>query len=166
MLIPYWRNERIGLVESRETERAPASDFSLPARILAAEEFLTIRYISLITAVLANLRFLMTFVSASFVLAFLAWNSSALQPRQLVDWSFTILLVILGSGVVAVLAQMHRNPILSRITDTRANELGWDFYLRIAAFGALPVLTWVAYQFPDFGSMIYRFIEPAVPVIK
>jgi hypothetical protein len=84
----------------------------------------------------------------------------------LLDWSFTVLLAILGLGVIAVFAQMHRNTILSRITDTNANQLGWDFYFRIVSFGALPVLTWLAYQFPDFGTKIYRFIEPAVPVIK
>jgi hypothetical protein len=165
ILIPHWRDERIGLVESKETEQAAATEPPLP-RILAAEEFLAIRYISLITAVLANLRYLMAFISVSFVLALLAWNSSSFQPRKLLDWCFTFLLAILGAGVIAVFAQMHRNTILSRITDTRPNELGWDFYFRIVSFGAIPVITWLAYQFPDFGNMIYRFIEPAVPVIK
>lgn len=166
ILIPHWQNERNGPVEGRETEHAGAPDTPLPEGILAAEEFLVIRYISLITAVLANLRYLMTFVSVSFVLAFLACNLSSFQPRRLLDWSFTVLLAILGLGVIAVFAQMHRNTILSRITDTNANQLGWDFYFRIVSFGALPVLTWLAYQFPDFGTKIYRFIEPAVPVIK
>jgi hypothetical protein len=164
ILIPYWRDERTGPVESKEN--GAVTDSLPPARILAAEEFLAIRYISLITAVLANLRYLMTFISVSFVLAFLAWNSSSFQPHELLDWSFTILLMILGTGVISVFAQMHRNTILSRITDTKANELGWDFYFRIVSFGALPVLTWLAYQFPDFGNMIYRFIEPVVPVVK
>jgi hypothetical protein len=84
----------------------------------------------------------------------------------LFDWFFTGLLGILGAGVIGVFAQMHRNAILSRITDTKPNELGWDFYFRIVSFGALPVLTWVAYQFPDMGNLIYRFVEPVVPVIK
>ena len=47
---------------------------------------------------------------------------------------------------------MHRNPILSRITDTTPNKLGVDFYIRIATFGAVPVLTWLAYQFPEIGG--------------
>jgi hypothetical protein len=97
---------------------------------------------------------------------FWRWNCSSFQPRKLLDWCFTFFLAILGGGVIAVFAQMHRNAILSRITDTRANELGSDFYFRVVSFGALPVITWLAYQFPDFGNMIYRFIEPVVPVIK
>lgn len=175
ILIPYWKNERGGLVESedipdasdkprRSQTRGPGG--TEPARILAAEEFLAIRYISLIRSVLTNLRYLMIFVSATFVLTIWAWNSYPFQPRQLVDWLFTGLLVVLGSGVVWVFAQMHRNAILSRITDTRANELGWDFYIRVVSFGALPVFTWLAYQFPDIGNLISKFLQPGVPVIK
>lgn len=99
---------------------------------------MAIRFISLVRSVLVNLRYLMIFVSASFVLAILAWNSYPFQPRQLGDLLFTGLLVVFGLRVIRVFAQMHRNAILSRITETRANELGWDFYLRVVSFGALP----------------------------
>jgi hypothetical protein len=175
VLIPYWKDERIGLVESDVTEaehlnfagklRAEPTS-AQPARVLVAEEFLAIRYMSLIRAVLANMRYLMMFVSVSFVLAIMAWNSYPFQPRQEINWFFTGLLALLGSGVIWVFAQMHRNPILSRITDTSANELGWDFYLRVVSFGAFPVLAWLGYQFPDIGSVIYKFIQPGVSVIK
>jgi hypothetical protein len=187
ILIPYWKNERIGLVASQEIEELPIKarrsethvehpslpmelhagpPSEEPARILVAEEFLAIRYISLIRAVLSNMRYLMIFISASFVLAMVAWNSYPFQPRQWVDWMFTGLMLTLGTAIIWVFAQMHRNPILSRITDTKANELGWDFYLRIASYGALPVLAWLTYQFPDIGSIVSKFLQPGVPVIK
>lgn len=89
-----------------------------PYCIRAAEEFLAIRYVSLIRAVLVNLRYLMYFISTTFALAIMAWNSYPFQPRQVIDWMFTLLLIILGSGVVWVFAQMYRDPILSRITHT------------------------------------------------
>jgi hypothetical protein len=187
VLIPYWKNERVGLVASEDIEELPIKarrsethvehpslpmelhagpTSEEPARILVAEEFLAIRYISLIRAVLSNMRYLMIFVSASFVLAMVAWNSYPFQPRQWVDWLFTGFMLFLGSGVIWVFAQMHRNPILSRITNTKANELGWDFYLRIASYGAVPVLAWLTYQFPDVGSIISKFLQPGVPVLK
>jgi hypothetical protein len=78
----------------------------------------------------------------------------------------TGVLVILGAGIIWVLAQMHRDPILSRVTETNANELGLDFYIRIITFGAVPVLTWLAYQFPDIGNVIFRFIQPGLDVVK
>ena len=187
VLIPHWKNERVGLVESEladelcskaRNSETDADQSYLPMQqragttqpvsihILAAEEFVAIRYLSLIRAVLANLRYLMIFVSASFVLAIMAWNSYPFQPRQYVDWLFTGLLAFLGLGIVLVFAQMHRNPILSRITDTRANELGWDFYLRVISFGAVPLLAWLAYQYPDIGGAIYRFVQPGIPMMK
>jgi hypothetical protein len=73
---------------------------------------------------------------------------------------------VLGAGIICVFAQMYRNPLLNRITDTKANELGSEFYLRLITFGGVPVLTWLAYQFPEFGSSVMRFIQPALEVIK
>jgi hypothetical protein len=187
LLIPFWESERVGLVESEgfdevpitarrtdlvgshphipmELQAGPASDE--PARIILAEEFIAIRYMSLIRAVLANLRYSMTFVSTAFVLTIVAWNSYPFQPHQIVDWAFTGILLILGLGVTRVFAQMHRDPILSRVTNTKPNELGLDFYVRIIAFGTLPVLTWLAYEFPDIGSAIYRFVQPGASVFR
>jgi hypothetical protein len=137
-----------------------------PLHIRVAEEFLAIRYVSLIRAVLVNMRYLLMFVSAVFVVTIVAWNSYPFQPRQWMDEAFTGLLLLLGTGVIWVFVQMYRNPLLSRITDTTANELGGDFYLRMVTFGAVPVLTWLAYQFPEFASSMLRFIQPALEVIK
>jgi hypothetical protein len=89
-----------------------------------------------------------------------------LPATRLIDWCFTILLVMLGLGFVWVFAQMHRNAILSRITDTKPNELGWEFYLRIITFGAIPVLTWLAYQFPQIGGGLYKVLQPGLQVVK
>ncbi len=68
--------------------------------------------------------------------------------------------------MIVVPAQIHRGPILNRVTHTKANELGADFYVRIIAFGAVPVLTWLAYQFPGVGNTIFKFLKPGIEVIK
>ena len=68
--------------------------------------------------------------------------------------------------MILVFVQMHRDPILNRITHTKANGLGIEFYIRIIAFGAAPVLTWLAYQFPEIGSTIFKFLKPGIDVIK
>lgn len=175
LLIPYWNEQRIGFVEEHgestngegaKSEPAPDAPPEEPLYIRLAEELLAIRYVALIRSVLVNIRFLMIFVSAAFVLTIVAWNSYPFQPHQLIDWCFTLLLVFLGGGFVWVFAQMHRNAILSRITDTKANELGLDFFIRIATFGAVPVLTWFAYQFPGIGSGLFKIIQPGLQVMK
>jgi hypothetical protein len=187
VLVDYWEHERTGLVESKEQEElpikaktsdaqaaAPSQPLQLhttaasvdPPSIQVAEEFLAIRYLSLIRGVLAHLGSLMSFVSASFVLAIVAWNSYPFQPRGEVDWVLTMVMLLLGAGIIWVFAQMHRDPILSRVTETNANELGLDFYIRILTFGAVPVITWLAYQFPEIGNMIFKFLQPGLEVMK
>jgi hypothetical protein len=116
-----------------------------------AEEFLAIRYVSLIRAVLVNMRCLLMFVSAVFVVTIVAWNSYPFQPRQWINEAFTWLLLLVGTCVIWFFVQMYSGPLLSRITDTKANELGIDSYPHIAIFGAVPVLTWPVYPFPDLA---------------
>lgn len=189
ILIPYWEDKRVGLVEGekpsdlpinartvRKEETGSRSHTQLqlhthvvaeePMYIWVAEEFLVIRYVSLIRAVMVNMRRLLLFISTVFVLMIVAWNSYPFQPRQWIDEAFTALFFLLGAGIIWVFAQMHRNPVLSRITDTNANELGFEFYLRVLTFGAVPVLTWLAYQFPEIGSGLFKLIQPGLEVIK
>jgi hypothetical protein len=73
---------------------------------------------------------------------------------------------LLGTGVVWVLAQMYRDPLLSRITATIPNELGIEFYVKLASIGALPILTWLAYQFPDVGGSIFKIFQSGSDVVK
>lgn len=169
-LAPYWDKERTGFVDDEsvqgEKEKPGTPQPGEPSLTQSMEELIVLRYVALIRAVLINIRYLMLFVSTAFVLALIAWNSYPFQPHAFLDWCFTILLAILTLGFVWVFAQMHRNAILSRITNTNANELGWEFYLRLITFGAVPVLTWLAYQFPDIGGSLYRIIQPGLQVMK
>lgn len=171
----YWDDERTGLVEEVNVRKEQAdqkdkqkdeADAKEPSLVEVAEELLVVRYVALIRSVLINIRYLMLFVSTAFVLALIAWNSYPFQPHAFIDWCFTILLALLTLGFVWVFAQMHRNAILSRITDTTANELGWEFYLRLITFGAVPVLTWLAYQFPEIGGLLYKIVQPGLQVVK
>ena len=173
VLIPHWKAKRIGFVDdhagSPDPEIKAKSEPDAPKdplHIRMAEELLAVRYIAVIRSVLVNIRYLMMFISSAFVFAIIAWNSYPFQPHRFVDWGFTILLVFLGIGLVTVFAQMHRNAILSRITDTSPNKLGWNFYARIITFGAIPVLTWFAYQFPEIGGSLFKILQPGLQVIK
>jgi len=172
VLIPYWNTKRVGFVEDDtddpggEHSKPDADAPQDPLYVRLAEELLVFRYVALIRSVLVNIHYLMLFVSSAFVLAIIAWNSYPFQPHQLIDWCFTLLLVFLGAGFVWLLAQMHRNAILSRITDTTPNKLGVDFYLRLVTFGAVPVLTWLAYQFPSIGGGLFKILQPGLQVIK
>jgi hypothetical protein len=175
ILVPHWDLVRTGFVEecNTPTDAEPKTgakpdkpESCGPPFLHLAEELIVVRYVALIRAVLVNIRYLMLFVSAAFVLALVAWNSYPFQPHAVIDWCFTILLAMLSIGFIGVFAQMHRNAILSRLTDTKPNELGWDFYLRIITFGAVPVLTWLAYQFPQIGGSLFKVLQPGLQVVK
>ena len=172
LLVPWWDRERTGFVEEggltkeEDKDKSKESGPSEPSLIQLAEELIVVRYVALIRAVLINIRYQMLLVATTFVLALIAWNSYPFQPHALIDWCFTLLLATLSLGFIWVFAQMHRNAILSRITHTTANELGWEFYLRVATFGAVPVLTWLAYQFPAIGGSLYKIIQPGLQVAK
>ena len=165
ILIPHWVSERHTCVQARTSEKDPGVKISAGA-LLRAEEFLALRYLTLIRAVMVQIRYLMVFITVGFVLVMLASNAYPFQPRQEIDVVLTGMLLAFGVGIVFVFAQMHRDAILSRITNTKANELGLDFYLRIAAFGALPVLTWLATQYPEIGGTLYKLIRPGIDVVK
>jgi len=170
-LAPHWDKQRTGLVEdtcldSEKGDKPKEPESTSPSLIQLAEELVVIRYVALIRAVLINIRYLTLFVSTAFVLALVGWNSYPFEPHAFIDWCFTLLLASLTLGFVSVFAQMHRNAILSRITNTTANELGWEFHLRLITFGAVPVLTWLAYQFPSIGGSLYRIIQPGLQVVK
>jgi hypothetical protein len=173
VLIPRWKEKRVGFVDDHGDSPDPEIKAKCetdapkdPLHIRLAEELIAVRYIALIRSVLVNIRYLMMFISSAFVFAIIAWNSYPFQPHRFIDWGFTILLVFLGMGLVTVFAQMHRNAILSRITDTMPNKLGWNFYVRIVTFGAVPVLTWFAYQFPEVGGSLFKILQPSLQVIK
>jgi hypothetical protein len=62
--------------------------------------------------------------------------------------------------------QAHRDPVISRITGTQPNELGWQFFVRIATLGAVPLLTLLATHFPSIGRYLLSFFQPGLEAIK
>jgi hypothetical protein len=61
---------------------------------------------------------------------------------------------------------MHREAILSRLTSTKAGELGWDFWLKFASAAAIPVLSLLAGQFPEINQILFSWLEPALQAMK
>jgi hypothetical protein len=163
ILLPHWTRRRHDLMQSLLEPPRPAGE---PNVVLLAEEFLAMRYMALIRGILSQMRYLLTFITAALVLIMLALNSYPFQPKQEIAWFVTGFFLVFSAGIVLVFAQMHRNPLLSRITDKAAHELGADFYLRVAMFGAVPMITWLATQYPGIGSTLYGLLKPGLDVMK
>ncbi|HEX6496579.1 MAG TPA: hypothetical protein VF018_13905 [Acidobacteriaceae bacterium] len=163
ILLPHWLRKRHSLMQSVSKDAALEKE---PNIVLLAEELLAIRYVAIIRAVLAQMRYLLLFISVALVLIMLAINSYPFQPKQEIDWCVTGLFLSFSAGIVMVLAQMHRNPLLSRITNKNSKSLGLDFYMRVAGFGAVPLITWLATQYPTIGGTLYSVLKPGLEVMK
>jgi hypothetical protein len=71
-----------------------------------------------------------------------------------------------GIVVVRALAQIERNPIISRISGNEEGALGKDFYQSVIVYGALPVLTVLGTQFPSVAHFLTSWAEPTLAALK
>jgi antibiotic biosynthesis monooxygenase (ABM) superfamily enzyme len=77
-----------------------------------------------------------------------------------------MLLVYVIAVVTLVLAQLHRDATLSNLTNTKPGELGSDFWIRATSFIVLPLLTFLASQFPQINRLLYSWLEPALRALN
>ena len=112
-----------------------------------------------------HLRSLLGFVTTAFLLAVLSLMSYPFQSPQIIGTFTLVVFVTLGGGVVIVLAQMNRDAILSRITNTKSGQLGFEFFHRVASYGTLPLITVLASNFNGVGRLLFSWISPALKAL-
>jgi len=96
----------------------------------------------------------------------LALHSFSFQAPQAIS-RFLILALAAGAVIVIrVLAQIERNPVLSRMSGTEEGQLSKDFYLRVLTYGALPVLTVISTQFPAIARFITSWAQPTIEAMR
>jgi hypothetical protein len=163
----YWakQNQQWQSSKEQETSEVAKDDFDL-RRLHRLEEYVALRYLEFVCGVMAIVRRLMVFLAVSFSLVLIALHVYSFEPHQSLIWSFTALFVLVGTMVVTVFAQIHRDPTLSRVTGTTANSLDFHFYVRILTFGAGPFLTLLATQFPAIGRYLLSLIQPGLEALK
>ena len=170
LLEARWRQEASLLIDHEDrdaNDKDKKDDGSLESQQLKnLEEFVALRYVAFIRGVLGHLRHVMIFLALSFSLVLVSLNIYSFEPHQSLIWSFTVIFVVTGFMVVGVLMQLHRDPILSRVTGTTGNALDMHFYLRIVAFGAVPLLTLLATHFPSIGHYLLSFLRPSLEALK
>jgi hypothetical protein len=126
-----------------------------------AAKFVALHYSAYIGYALHQLQNLLLCCMACFVLLVGALNSFSFQAPQTIFHMLSVTLIIGGCAVLLAFAQMERNPILSRLSGTAEGELGKDFYIRALTYGALPVLSVLASEFPSISRYVTDWIQPA-----
>lgn len=158
-----------GASDSLADQNKPAGDNRPPAAeplLVLKEEFVALRALIYMRYVFRHLRVLLGFVIAGFILSVLSMSSYPFQGRRWIGGANAAVCLALGLGVVTVFAQMDRDAVMSRITDTKANELGRTFFLRVAQYGALPLVTLLSSQFPEINRFLFSWLQPAIDAIK
>src|ERR1700683_674342 len=89
-----------------------------------AEQFVCLFYLNFILSVLLRMRAIVMGAVGMFVFALLSFSSYPFEPKGSFDAVMILLFLFLVGAVTVVLAQMHRDPTLSRITNTSPGELG------------------------------------------
>jgi hypothetical protein len=134
--------------------------------LILEEEFVAYRYLIFIRYVFRHLRNLLRFVVVGFIFSVISLHSYPFLGLRWIGIVCWLVLLTLGTGIGVVLAQMDRDAIMSRLTETKANEVGKNFFLRMLQFGALPLLTLVTTQFPAVGRLVYAWLQPALQAMR
>lgn len=130
------------------------------------EEWWALHFVAFFQTVCRQMENLLVFLTVGFVLTLLSLSSYPFQAGRVLGWIMAGLLVVLGGGIVAVLAGAERNPILSRLNGTTPGEIGKSFYLNLLSYGALPILMVLAAGFPSIGQFLFSWVQPALQAMK
>jgi hypothetical protein len=153
VLSPFWQQSR-------------ADDRGWTATHKAAEDFVALRFVSYIRYAMLQLREQLEFVSTAFIVTLLSLNMYPFEPRRSIISGVTMLFIAVGACTVYVFMQMDRNALMSRLAQTKADKLDMNFVLRLASYGALPLLTLLGTYFPWAGSMFRSWVQPALDAMK
>jgi hypothetical protein len=129
-------------------------------------EMVTLGYIAFIQANCRQIENLFFFLPVGFVLTLVSLNSYPFQSVHVLGWFMASLLIAIGLAVGFVLASSERDPVLSRLNGTAPGKIGKDFYLNLVSYGALPVLTVLAAQFPAIGSFLFSWVQPVLQALR
>ena len=174
VLLPSWRSTGEGLTPClRATEEANSEKMkdtqaspALEPLICYAEVFVCYVYLGFIQNVLGRMRTLVMGIVSLFIAITISLACYPFDPRTVVNTVMVLLFLALGTVVVFVYAQMHRDAILSALTNTKPGELDAEFWFKLVGFGAGPVLGLLATIFPELTDFIFSWIQPSMTAIK
>ncbi len=149
--------------KSRPDVPSPCGTVLAPDNCLVeiGNEFIAMRMGAYVRYVTLQMKNLMTFMSLGFLLTLLAAISYPFDRPQIIAWSATITLAALLFTVGTVLAQMDRDAILSRMSNSTPGQVRYMAFLKhMLAVGGLPIVTVLATLFPAIGSYLFSWAGP------
>jgi hypothetical protein len=134
--------------------------------VKAKSELFALRYVAFIQAACRQIENLLAFLPIGLVLTLISLNSYPFQSGHVLGWFMATLLIDMGIAVGCTLAGSERDEILSRLNGTKPGKIGKAFYMNLLSYGALPVLTVLAAQFPTIGSFLFSWVQPVPRALR
>src|ERR1017187_9903682 len=138
----------------------------LPLATRLAERFVALVYLNFILSVLLRMRTLTITIGGLYIFLLLSVNSYPFEPKVALRSAAIFMLMFIVGMVGYVSAQVHRDSILSLVTQTKPGELGVAFWVRMGSFVALPLISLLVSQFPTLNNALFSWLEPAVNALK
>jgi hypothetical protein len=161
-----WRMGISDSIASQEKNDDALEEWKKDPLPIAADEFLALRFVTFIAYALRIMRGFLQFVTCAFVLLVVALAVYPFEGRRHIEAAILFIFLAAGTAVAVVFAQMDRDPLLSRLSETKPNALGLNFLYRLVSFGALPVLTLLASMAPGVGDFLQTWLQPALQSLK
>ncbi len=173
LLVPAWRKEKGSLItmlpkdaKEEATPNPPAPPQSEKVYIRNAEEFVCLNYLGFIQNVLGRLRTMAMTILVLFLASAVAMSAYPFDPRQALSGILITLFLIVGTVIVKVYADMHRDATLSHVTNTKPGELGTEFWFKIIGFGFAPLIGLLARLFPGITDFLFSWVQPGISSLK
>jgi hypothetical protein len=131
-----------------------------------AERFVALHYSSFILYGVRQIQNLLLFISSGFVLLMISLNCYSIQAPQFMGKLLLMLFLIIGASTLSCLVGLEKNLVLSRMAGSDPGKLNTGFYLKIAAYGALPALSLLASEFPSISNFLLSWVEPSLEAFK
>jgi hypothetical protein len=136
------------------------------SQLRACKRLVCMSYTSFIMVMLVRIRTLILAIGGMYVLTLVAISQYPFEPKGALQLLLVALLAFVIAIVGLIFAQIYRDTILSNLTDTKPGELGIDFFIRMASFVALPLLSLMASQFPSMNRFFYSWLQPAIEALN
>jgi|GEM_PF-2756046 len=102
----------------------------------------------------------------SFVALVVFFSTYSSQAPNAIARRLVVLFLGVGILVTTVLVSLEKDYVLSKVRGTEPHKLNIEFWLRLAAFGALPLLGLVAHLFPEIAEFVSGWVQPSVEALR
>jgi hypothetical protein len=137
-----------------------------PSQDILREEVIALQYDDYIQYILRQQRNLLLFAIVGFILSIWALHAYPFEGPRTITTFITFMFIAFAGGVTSVLYQAERNPMLSRITKTTPGKLSGAFFLRVAGYIGVPLITVLGSQFPSLRHFLFSWIQPVLGAVR